>query len=87
MAYGLVIHIIVQFKLLAEKILDQPALATDPKFATNEARVVNRTELINIITRALMKQNRTYWIERFTGMGYFPTSFGARVWRLNDQLI
>ncbi|KNZ81310.1 CaiB/baiF CoA-transferase family protein C7orf10 [Termitomyces sp. J132] len=58
-----------QFKLLAEKILDNPALVTDPRFATNEARVANRAELINIITDALQKQDRTHWIERFTGLG------------------
>ncbi|KAG5338326.1 hypothetical protein C0989_007447, partial [Termitomyces sp. Mn162] len=58
-----------QFKLLAEKILDNPALVTDPRFATNEARVANRAELINIITDALQKQDRAHWIERFTGLG------------------
>ncbi|KAG5714960.1 CaiB/baiF CoA-transferase family protein C7orf10 [Termitomyces sp. T112] len=58
-----------QFKLLAEKILDNPALVTDPRFATNEARVANRAELINIITDVLQKQDRAHWIEQFTGLG------------------
>ncbi|KAG6868229.1 hypothetical protein C0993_006005, partial [Termitomyces sp. T159_Od127] len=58
-----------QFALLAEKILDNPELATDPRFATNEARVANRVELINIISDVLLKQERVYWIERFTGLG------------------
>ncbi|KAG6897769.1 hypothetical protein C0992_011438 [Termitomyces sp. T32_za158] len=58
-----------QFALLAEKILDNPELASDPRFATNEARVANRVELVNIISGALLKQERVHWIERFTGLG------------------
>ncbi|KAG6903271.1 hypothetical protein C0995_000166 [Termitomyces sp. Mi166 len=58
-----------QFKLLAEKILDDPALATDPRFVTNEARVANRVELVKIISDALLKEEREHWIERFTGLG------------------
>jgi len=58
-----------QFKLLVEKVLEDPALATDPKFATNDARVENRAELIHIITDVLMEHDREYWLERFTGLG------------------
>ncbi|KJA17482.1 hypothetical protein HYPSUDRAFT_46442 [Hypholoma sublateritium FD-334 SS-4] len=58
-----------QFKLLAEKVLEEPALATDPKFATNDTRVENRTELIRTITDVLMKHDKEYWLERFTGLG------------------
>ncbi|KAG6837605.1 hypothetical protein H0H93_006126 [Arthromyces matolae] len=58
-----------QFKLLAEKILDNPALATDPRFATNEARVANRAELIDIISNTLLKRERAHWITLFTGLG------------------
>ncbi|KAJ3514196.1 hypothetical protein NLJ89_g2511 [Agrocybe chaxingu] len=58
-----------QFKTLAENVLDSPALAVDPKFATNEARVKNRTELVRIISDVLMKEDRDYWLERFSGLG------------------
>ncbi|KAF6757545.1 CoA-transferase family III domain-containing protein, partial [Ephemerocybe angulata] len=58
-----------QFKILAEKVLDLPALASDPKFSTNDARVANRTELVQIINEALMKRDRDYWLERFQGLG------------------
>jgi len=58
-----------QFRLFAEKILQQPALADDPKFSCNAARVRNRTELIQIITNVLEQHTKYHWIERFTGLG------------------
>ncbi|KAG5651046.1 hypothetical protein H0H81_010080 [Sphagnurus paluster] len=58
-----------QFKLLAEKILGNPGLSTDPKFATNDARVANREELVKIISDTLLKQDREHWLEQFTGLG------------------
>jgi crotonobetainyl-CoA:carnitine CoA-transferase CaiB-like acyl-CoA transferase len=62
--------ILTKFAILAEKVLEKPALVADPKFATNNARVVNRTELIRIITDVLMQHDRDHWLERFTGLGY-----------------
>jgi len=58
-----------QFKLLAEKILQQPALADDPRFSSNGMRVNNRKELVQIITDVFEQQTREYWIEKFTGLG------------------
>lgn len=58
-----------QFNILAEKVLSDPSLATNPKFATNDARVKNRTELVRIITGALMKHDRDHWLQRFKGLG------------------
>ncbi|KXN88152.1 Succinate--hydroxymethylglutarate CoA-transferase [Leucoagaricus sp. SymC.cos] len=58
-----------QFKLLAEKVLEDPSLATDSKFNSNDARVRNRTELIKIIADKLMGQDREYWLEKFAGLG------------------
>ncbi|KAJ7288543.1 CoA-transferase family III domain-containing protein [Mycena rebaudengoi] len=58
-----------QFVTLAEKILEYPALASDPRFASNEARVANREELVRVITEALVKHDRDYWLKRFTGLG------------------
>ena len=58
-----------QFRILAEKILRDPSLADNPKFATNDARVKNRTEVVRIITDALMQNDREYWLEQFKGLG------------------
>ncbi|KAH9480538.1 Succinate--hydroxymethylglutarate CoA-transferase [Psilocybe cubensis] len=58
-----------QFKTLAEKILEDPSLATNPKFATNDARVANRAELLEIITGVLAKHTKDHWLQRFTGLG------------------
>lgn len=58
-----------QFKLLADRILQQPALSDDPKFSSNGARVENRAELIRIIEGILEQHSRDYWIEQFTGLG------------------
>ncbi|KIM88994.1 hypothetical protein PILCRDRAFT_61406 [Piloderma croceum F 1598] len=58
-----------QFRLFAEKILLQPALADDPRFSSNGARVKNRAELIQIITNVLEQHNRDHWIKQFTGLG------------------
>lgn len=58
-----------QFNILAEKVLEDPSLATNPKFVTNDARVKNRTELVHTITNVLMKHDRSHWLQRFTGLG------------------
>ncbi|KAJ7070003.1 CoA-transferase family III domain-containing protein [Mycena amicta] len=58
-----------QFAILCNKVLDNPTLALDPRFMTNESRVVNREELVRIIEETLMKHDRAYWLERFTGLG------------------
>lgn len=58
-----------QFKLLAEKALEDPSLSTDPKFISNDARVRNRTELVKIISDKLMQRDRGYWLKKLTGLG------------------
>jgi succinate--hydroxymethylglutarate CoA-transferase len=58
-----------QFKILAEKVLGDVSLASNPKFRTNDARVENRAELVGIITDVLMKHDREHWLECFTGLG------------------
>ncbi|KAF9046468.1 CAIB/BAIF family enzyme [Panaeolus papilionaceus] len=58
-----------QFKALSEKALNRPELADDARFATNEARVKNRTELVDIITNTLVQRDREYWLKQFTGLG------------------
>ena len=58
-----------QFKLLAEKILEEPELCNDPRFATNEMRVANRTELVRIISDLLQERPRDQWLRKFRGVG------------------
>ncbi|KAJ7855967.1 CAIB/BAIF family enzyme [Mycena olivaceomarginata] len=58
-----------QFAILCDKVLGDPVLALDPRFATNEARVTNRAELVRIIEDALMQQDREHWLARLTGLG------------------
>ncbi len=59
-----------QFKLLAEKVLEDPSLCSDPKFMSNEARVKNRMELVKIISDKLTQHYRDYLLKRLTGLGY-----------------
>ncbi|KAF8798835.1 CAIB/BAIF family enzyme [Phlegmacium glaucopus] len=59
-----------QFRLLADRILRDPTLADNPKFATNDARVKNRTELVRMITDVLMQNDREHWLELLTGLGF-----------------
>lgn len=50
-------------------MLELPELATDPRFASNDARVQNRTELVRKITQRLMQHERGYWLDQFRGHG------------------
>ena len=54
-----------QFKLLAEKILEEPELCN----ATNEMRVVKRTELVRIISDVLQERPRDHWLRKLRGVG------------------
>lgn len=58
-----------QFSILADQILGNPALASDSRFSTNAMRVNNREELVKIISDTLLRQDRGYWIKKFTGLG------------------
>ena len=58
-----------QFKLLAEKILEEPELCNDPRFATNEMRVVNRTKLVRIDSDLLQERPRDHWLRKFRRAG------------------
>ena len=54
-------------RLCAE--LGRPALAEDPRFATNTARVANRAELIPQLEDALGADTGANWQARFTAVG------------------
>jgi crotonobetainyl-CoA:carnitine CoA-transferase CaiB-like acyl-CoA transferase len=50
-------------------VLDRPGWATDPRFATNEARVVGRAELIPEMERILLTRTKGEWIDRLEAAG------------------
>jgi crotonobetainyl-CoA:carnitine CoA-transferase CaiB-like acyl-CoA transferase len=52
------------FRLLCERVLEQPELASDPRFATNTARVTNRETLIPLLTDAFQTRDAAEWVAR-----------------------
>lgn len=57
-----------QFRKLAE-VIGQPALADDPKFATNAARVENLEELEGLLINALASGTIDHWVTSFAAAG------------------
>lgn len=57
-----------QFRKLCE-IASMQCVADDPRFATNVARVNNREVLIPMISNALRKKPRAYWINEYEKVG------------------
>ncbi len=57
-----------QFANLCE-VLDLPALAEDPAFATNAARVENRDRLIPQLAKVLLTRTRAEWTEALRAKG------------------
>ncbi len=53
-------------------VLDLP-LADEPRFATNEARVRHRGELIPLLNERLQAERRDVWLERFREAGVSAT--------------
>ena len=43
-------------------VLGHPGLGTDPRYASNPARVQHRSELIPLLSQALQQQSRNHWI-------------------------
>jgi succinate--hydroxymethylglutarate CoA-transferase len=76
-----------KFKSLVEKVLELPALAHEPRFSTNETRVKNRAQLVQLITDELMKHDMVYWLKRLAGTGCVSwivaqTSFTSLMYRV-----
>ncbi len=51
------------------RVLSRPALAEDPRFATNPARVGNRADLAAILEAALLERSREEWLAAFSAAG------------------
>jgi crotonobetainyl-CoA:carnitine CoA-transferase CaiB-like acyl-CoA transferase len=57
-----------QFRKLCE-IADVAALADDPRFATNVARVNNRQAVVDLVSQALQKKPRVHWLAECEKVG------------------
>ncbi len=57
-----------QFRRYCE-FAGMPQLANDPQYSTNSARVVNREELIRIVSEISRKQTTKYWLDGLERMG------------------
>ncbi len=57
-----------QFRRCCE-VLGLPALADDPRYASNAARVQHRESLVSLISDVLQRQSRAYWLAAFTDAG------------------
>ncbi|MGF1648331.1 MAG: CaiB/BaiF CoA transferase family protein [Kineosporiaceae bacterium] len=57
-----------QFAALCDEV-ERPGLATDPRFATNPARVAHRDELAGLLAEALAAAPVGEWVERLVARG------------------
>ena len=57
-----------QFAKLAE-LAGHPEWTTDPRFATNAARVANRAEIVRLVSEAIRQRPAAYWFERLEAAG------------------
>ena len=58
-----------QFRKLCH-IADIAAVAEDPQYATNVSRVMNRQAVVEIVTAALKKKSRAYWLTTCEKVGF-----------------
>jgi crotonobetainyl-CoA:carnitine CoA-transferase CaiB-like acyl-CoA transferase len=58
-----------QFEALCGKVLGRSDLASDARFSTNAARVVNRKELVPILAALFAAESRATWLERCKASG------------------
>ena len=58
-----------QFDVLCGTVLDRPEIASDARFSTNAARVVNRKELLPILAPLFAREPRAAWLARCKAAG------------------
>ncbi|XP_025028283.1 succinate--hydroxymethylglutarate CoA-transferase-like, partial [Python bivittatus] len=51
------------------KILSLPEIIHDPKYKNNQQRVVNRKELIGILSARFLEEETSKWLDLFEGSG------------------
>lgn len=54
---------------LLSKVLGKPEWAADPSYATNSARVANRSELVGLVTDIMRTRTTDEWLEALKGKG------------------
>ncbi|HEX6085538.1 MAG TPA: CoA transferase [Thermoanaerobaculia bacterium] len=52
------------YRLLCERVVERPALATDERFATNAARVTNRAILVPLLEEIFATNDAQHWVDR-----------------------
>lgn len=57
-----------QFKAYCQ-VIERPGLAQDPRFQINSNRVINRDQLVPMLTEAMKAQSRDYWLEALERAG------------------
>ena len=50
--------------------MGEPDLASEEKYASNESRVENRTELVGKLSQALSRKTNREWCEAFNGVSF-----------------
>ena len=58
-----------QFRALCSGVIGRPALAADPRFASNTARLANGPELRRILGELFLSGARAAWVERLRRVG------------------
>ncbi|KAJ7322693.1 hypothetical protein JRQ81_018980, partial [Phrynocephalus forsythii] len=51
------------------KILNMSEISNDPRFKNNQQRVLNRKELVGILSARFLEEETTKWLELFEGSG------------------
>ena len=71
-----------EWVVLCSKVLDRPELATDPRFATNPARIANRAETDAFVARCFGARN----VEalRTNQRSRLPPQEGLRQWTISS---
>jgi crotonobetainyl-CoA:carnitine CoA-transferase CaiB-like acyl-CoA transferase len=52
------------FRMLCERVIERPELASDERFAVNAARVTNRTTLVPLLESIFATKEATHWVGR-----------------------
>ena len=52
------------FRMLCERVIERPELAVDERFATNTARVTNRTTLVPLLESIFAAKEAKHWVDR-----------------------
>ena len=52
------------FRMLCERVIERPELATDERFATNTARVTHRDTLVPLLESIFATHDAEHWVER-----------------------